>query len=287
MENEIMVSVCCVTYNHVNYISQALDGFLMQKTSFPIEIIVHDDASTDGTTDIILEYQTKHPGIIKPIIQKENQWSKGRKITPIAMAQANGKYIALCEGDDYWTDHLKLQKQVDFLEANSEYSGSFHETPQIGVVQAGSRVFGKTEKDFFTVEDTISTLSPFHTSSFVFRKEFLPIPDWFCNVISGDMSIFSIVAKHGLLKSFHEEMSVYRHHNGGITKSEKVIETHHQNRIELMQYLNAFHEGKFKDKVKEVIKYHQNSIAGLNKGNFKPDRYWHAKNWLNKKIKGI
>jgi glycosyltransferase involved in cell wall biosynthesis len=122
MHNEPLVSVCCITYNHEKYIREAIEGFLMQETSFPIEILIHDDASTDKTADIIREYEAKYPNIIKPIYQTENQYSKGVGISATYQwPRAKGKYIALCEGDDYWTDPLKLQKQVDFLEANPEY----------------------------------------------------------------------------------------------------------------------------------------------------------------------
>ena len=117
-----VVSVCCITYNHESYIRKSIEGFLMQKTTFPIEIIIHDDASTDGTAIIVKEYADKYPQLIVPILQTENQWSKGIRPSPTYIwPRARGKYIALCEGDDYWTDPLKLQKQVDFLEANTEY----------------------------------------------------------------------------------------------------------------------------------------------------------------------
>ena len=126
VNNSPLVSICCLTFNHVSYVLQALDGFLMQKTSFDYEIIIHDDASTDGTQEIIKAYQENYPEIIKPILQSENQYSKGIKpIFKYVFPRAQGKYIALCEGDDYWTDPLKLQKQVDFLEGNDEYSFCF------------------------------------------------------------------------------------------------------------------------------------------------------------------
>ena len=117
-----LVSVRCITYNHENYIAQALDGFLMQRTRFPFEVIVHDDASTDKTADIIREYEKKYPHIIKPIYQTENQYSKrDGSIGRIMNVACKGKYIAFCEGDDYWIDENKLQMQVDFLEKNPEY----------------------------------------------------------------------------------------------------------------------------------------------------------------------
>lgn len=117
-----MVSIRCITYNHEPYIRQCLEGFVMQKTNFKFEAIVHDDASTDHTADIIREYAAKYPDIIKPIYETENQYSKyDGSIRRILDAACTGKYIAMCEGDDYWIDPLKLQKQVDFLEASPEY----------------------------------------------------------------------------------------------------------------------------------------------------------------------
>ena len=118
----LMVTIQCLTYNHEPYIRQCLDGFVMQKTNFRFEAIVHDDASTDGTADIIREYAEKYPDIIKPIIETENQYSKhDGSLDRIMDEHTHGKYVAFCEGDDYWIDPLKLQKQVDFLESNLDY----------------------------------------------------------------------------------------------------------------------------------------------------------------------
>ncbi|MDR0348216.1 MAG: glycosyltransferase [Tannerella sp.] len=116
-----LVSVRCLVFNQEKYIRQCLDGIVSQKTDFYFEAIVHDDASTDGTADIIREYAQKYPDIIKPIIEIENQYSKhDGSILRIMNEACRGKYIAYCEGDDYWTDPLKLQKQVDVLEANPD-----------------------------------------------------------------------------------------------------------------------------------------------------------------------
>lgn len=122
-ENMIpMVSIKCLTYNHEPYIEYALDGFLSQKTNFAFEVVVHDDASTDRTADIIRKYEKKYPLIVKPIYQSENQYAKhDGTIRNIMQLKMRGKYIAVCEGDDYWTDESKLQKQIDFLEHNPEY----------------------------------------------------------------------------------------------------------------------------------------------------------------------
>ena len=123
LDNQIVVSIQCLTYNHAPYIRQCLDGFVMQKTNFRFEAIVHDDASTDKSAEIIREYAENYPDIIKPIYETENQYSKGDGSLDRIMREAispSSKYIAICEGDDYWIDSLKLQKQVDYMESHPE-----------------------------------------------------------------------------------------------------------------------------------------------------------------------
>ena len=118
-----MVTVWCLTYNQKDFIRDALNGFVMQQTNFLFEVIVHDDASTDGTTEIVKEYAAKYPHIIKPKIESDNQWKKGGLKHIVAIMNERfrrGKYIAFCEGDDYWTDTNKLQQQVDCLEINHD-----------------------------------------------------------------------------------------------------------------------------------------------------------------------
>jgi glycosyltransferase involved in cell wall biosynthesis len=117
-----VVSIICNTYNHEKYIGEAIEGFIIQKTKFPFEILIHDDASTDGTVDIIREYENNYPHVIYPIYQIENQFSKAINIfSTYQLSRARGKYVAFCEGDDYWTDPYKLQKQVDYMDSNPEY----------------------------------------------------------------------------------------------------------------------------------------------------------------------
>ena len=127
MNDDIKVSVLCLTYNQENYIADALNSFVQQKTTFKYEILVNDDCSTDRTTDIVREYALKYPDIIKPIFHEENQYSKGvSPIRDILIPGANGKYIAICEGDDYWIDEYKLQSQYDYMEEHPECSLCVH-----------------------------------------------------------------------------------------------------------------------------------------------------------------
>jgi glycosyltransferase involved in cell wall biosynthesis len=118
-----LLSINTVTYNHAPYIRQCLESILMQKTTFDFEVLVHDDASTDGTADIIREFEARYPDIIKPIYQTENCYSRNVSVSKnFQFPRIRGKYTAYCEGDDYWTDPYKLQKQVDFLESHPDYS---------------------------------------------------------------------------------------------------------------------------------------------------------------------
>ena len=129
---DIAVSVVCNAYNQETYIRDALEGFVMQKTNFKFEVLVHDDASTDKTADIIREYEAKYPDLIKPIYQTENQYSKGTgEVTKLQYERIKGKYIAICEGDDYWTDPMKLQKQYDALEAHPEVDICTHKAETV------------------------------------------------------------------------------------------------------------------------------------------------------------
>jgi len=123
-QSNILVSICCITYNHEPYLRQALDSFLMQKTSFNYEIVLAEDCSTDGTRKICVEYAEKYPDTIRYIWSDTNVGAVENEAR--ALRATRGKYIALCEGDDYWTDALKLQKQVSFMEAHPEYSVTFH-----------------------------------------------------------------------------------------------------------------------------------------------------------------
>lgn len=153
--DEIMVSVSCLTYQHEKYLRQALDSMLMQKTTFAYEIIVHDDASTDNTAAIIREYAGKYPKIIRPILQKENQYSRQISIThKFILPAARGKYLAYCEGDDYWTDPYKLQKQVDFLEEHPEFMAVTHECWEVdekGNMLSSRYFYGYRKRGVYTL----------------------------------------------------------------------------------------------------------------------------------------
>lgn len=117
-----LVTIWCLTYNHKPYIEQCIKGFISQKTNFDFEVLIHDDASTDGTQQIILEYAQKYPQLIKPLLDKENLYSRhDGSLMNLQIKMCKSRYIAFCEGDDYWSDSMKLQKQVDFMESHPNY----------------------------------------------------------------------------------------------------------------------------------------------------------------------
>lgn len=211
-----LVSIKITAYNHENFIKQAIDSCLMQETDFPYEIIIHDDASTDKTAEIIREYTERFPQIIKPIYQTENQYSKGVKIVrKFMLPQFTGKYVATCEGDDYWTDPLKLQKQVDFLEKNPEFSASAHQSLIIN--KDKQSLFNKKAKEIITLSDLFDTRL-FHTASFIYRRELNEIyNDFPDNIHSGDRLLFILIAANGPIRFFNDVMCVYRQHGDSIS----------------------------------------------------------------------
>lgn len=209
----LMVTIRCITYNHEPYIRQCLEGFVMQKTNFKFEAIVHDDASTDGTASIIREYAEKYPEIIKPIYETENQYSKGDgSLKRIMDEHTHGKYVAMCEGDDYWTDPLKLQRQVDFLESHSDYSMCFHNAFMFMQDSFKVKLFTDYIKDAdLTPYDAIHRwIVP--TASILVRKHILvEYPEWVPRIYSGDYTLIIVCMYFGKVRYLNSISSVYRY----------------------------------------------------------------------------
>lgn len=218
MSSEVMVSVYCLTYNHEKYIRDALEGFVKQRTNFKYEVFVHDDASTDHTAEIIAEYAAKYPDIIKPIYQKENQYSKGKGITKkFIYPKLTGKYFATCEGDDYWCDENKLQRQFDFLETHPDYSACVHNTLEKDCRTGKEWPRYDTEADHdLTFEEVIKCGgATFHTSSMFYRREFFEVPDELRSTHFSDYPRAVYFRLSGKIYRFKEIMSVYRYLSEG------------------------------------------------------------------------
>lgn len=210
------VSIVCTTYNQERYIQKALEGFLAQKTNFQFEIVIHDDASTDGTRAIVEQYVAAHPLLFKPVYQEVNQYSKGGfKPLVHAAGYARGKYLALCEGDDYWTNDTKLQQQYDALEQHPDLDFCFHSAHCLsGEVFDDQLHWRYAEGQILEVPDVLQcptgTFAP--TCSYMVRRETLSLlPEWFFSRAPvGDFFIEMYATRRGGALYIDAPMSVYR-----------------------------------------------------------------------------
>ena len=234
-----LVSICCVTYNHENFIGDCLDGFVKQQTTFPFEILVHEDASTDNTAAIVKEYEKKYPHLFRCVYQTINQFAIQNTLAKILFPMARGKYIALCEGDDYWTDPLKLQKQVDFLEANEDYAICCHEVKILQEDGAEALYNNIEENTSFNINDLVHN-NFIAAVSCVFRvyEHHSPLPSWYTGYAGNDYGLKLLNATKGKIYYIKDCMAVYRVHSGGIWSSQSHEEMY-ENGIKVIDSLNA------------------------------------------------
>ena len=211
---EIKVSVICDAYNHGPYIRDALEGFVSQKANFNYEVLIHDDASTDNTADIIREYEKKYPELIKPIYQIENQYSKGVNITrTFHLPRLKGKYVALCEGDDYWTDQEKLQKQYDAMESHPELDICAHAVSKVKASNGRliCYIAPSDKETVFSTEEVIAGGGGFvATNSLFYRRELLEDQPEFRKYCPIDYALQIHGALRGGMLYLPDNMAVYR-----------------------------------------------------------------------------
>ena len=282
--NNPVVSVCITTFNKQDYIEQALDSILSQKTNFEIEILIYDDASTDKTVKIIKSYQENHQNI-QLFTNSKNEYGNGllgineRHLFP----KAKGKYIAMCDGDDYWTDESKLQKQVDFLNQNPEYIMCCHDGD---VYYQKSNTFGpiypKPFNNPITTQNVITmggNLCP--TSSIVFRNQFTEYPDFMMYSLSNDRALTYFLMLHGKFWFLNKKMCVYRVHASGlIAAGDKTVRLKYLvSNIELTNNFAIFTSNNLP--LQKIIHAER---ANLSKNLFyfgKVKDYWHYKKYIN------
>lgn len=219
-----LVSIIVITYNHKNYIKQCLDSILMQTTNFTYEILLGDDDSNDGTREICVEYAKKHPDKVRLFLHhRENNIFIGGKPTGrfnyvYCLYKSKGQYVAVCEGDDYWTDTLKLQKQVDFLEENKDINLCFHKG---SILKKGKMELHSIPSPFeyqaFHFVELLRNYNFITTASVLYRKpNKFEIPNWFLTSPFGDLSLYKIITEGKSIQCLNEIMSVYRVHDQGL-----------------------------------------------------------------------
>lgn len=219
--NKPLLSVCLITYNHANYIKEAIDGVLMQNVNFAWELIIADDFSTDGTREILYDYKNKYPDFIKLILQEKNVGAYQNWVDLITYPKS--KYVAYFEGDDYWTDPYKLQKQVDVLESNMDYSICFHNTEERVIGNSFEPSFlynSSTQKEISTIYD-LAYRNFIPTCSVVYRNNlFDKFPEWFNEISIGDWPLHIMNAQFGKIYYIPHIMGVHRIHSGGVWSSQ-------------------------------------------------------------------
>lgn len=285
-DNEIKVSISCMAYNEEKYIAKCLESLVTQKTNFKYEIIVHDDASTDNTANIIREFEKKYPDKIVAIYEEENQYSKHvSTIKTILLPRIRGKYIAFCEGDDYWCDENKLQKQFDYMEQHPECSMCVHNT----IIHDLS---GKNPDKKFNNYQEIHKMTGkevffgwnVHTTSYFEKAEYLQQPKLNKRYWFGDYIRLTMAYYYGDVVVFPDVMSVYNAHNKiGLTNTIAMQKDRRLQRIDYLKEYNEITNHKFDEIVKlriNDIDFNEMLIEGITNVSTKQD----FKN-LKKKIK--
>ncbi|WP_432748161.1 glycosyltransferase family 2 protein [Pectinatus frisingensis] len=267
--NRPLVSIVCITFNQAPYFRRALDSILMQKTNFPYEIIVHDDCSTDGTTKILREYEQKFFDVIKPIYEKENLYSKHIPFEKEYIApMIRGKYVAFCEGDDYWLDRNKLQIQADFMENHTEYSMIFH---AIRYEHENEVIFtdriSKIERDY-SLEELIEGGGDFAgTATFFCRsKDYSVFPEFRLKAPFGDYTLQILAGIMGKVHYIPKVMSAYTYLRNGSWTSRDIMNLtqHKKNRIDeviMLKSLDRYTNYKYHNIILKQINLNLNLLV--------------------------
>jgi glycosyltransferase involved in cell wall biosynthesis len=271
MKTKPVVSICVLTYNHEAYIHEAIEGVLLQKVDFEIELVIGDDCSTDRTRAIVGEYVERHPTLIRLLTSKRNCGLIANLTRTLEACR--GKYLAFCEGDDYWTDPNKLQMQIDFLEMNPEYSFTFHDTLILNQeTRASARRIGQRKIETVVNLESVIIENNCPTASIVCKNILNPktFPAWFPEVPGkNDYSMILILAEKGLGKYFPAVMSVYRVHQRSVWSTKQEGFHYVQNRKYWKLLLGYYEDPKLKKAIRGRINLcdFNHSIALIEAGN--------------------
>ena len=258
---DIKVSVCLTTFNHERFVRQAIESVLMQETDFHYELVIGEDCSTDGTRAIVRDYAACYPKIIRPLLPERNQ---GMISNFVAVLKAcRGQYVALLEGDDYWTNTSKLQKQVHLLETTAHAFCYHHalyqyddgsEAPQLPGIALRKATAG--------VEDLLFPVTV-PTCSVVFRRSALPaLPGWYFELPFGDWSLWILLASNGTVAYLPEDMAVYRVHSSGVSSSWDAAERLH-GLVHMFNHVNRYLDYRYDAVIRRRLSLYLLQLAVL------------------------
>ena len=285
-EATAILSVCIRTYNQERFVANALDGVLMQKTSFPFEIIVSDDFSTDETRDILLKYQREYPDRIRLILGEKNVGGPSNLRRVIEASTA--KYVTCLDGDDYYTDRYKLQKQVKFLDENERYAACFHNVMNLNDKTGARSLF--LPLDFPEEVDAKDVISkkwflPIH--SVVMRRDFIAFPEWYEEVMNDDYVVDLSVAMHGPFYYMGDVMAVYRHHDANTSIQYQNIVLIDSQLLRILEGFSSIYPTSYKALFEMRIKQLQDEMHYYEAEIKHPWRKWFRVKSYKKMIKNI
>lgn len=272
-ESATLLSVCVRTYNQKAFVKEALDSVLSQRTTFPFEVIVSDDGSTDGTRDILTGYQEQHPDRIRLILGDKNVGGPNNLRRVIEASTA--KYITCLDGDDYYTDENKLQKQVDFLESHPEFVACFHNVMNVTEATGEQSPFLPAGfSSVVTAEDIISKpwFMPIH--SVVMRRELIAFPDWYSEVMNDDYVVNLSVAMYGPYHYMQDVMAAYRRHEANISIQYQDVVLIDSQLVRILEGFSFIYPESYKPVFEERIKHYQKEIRFYEKEKRYPWRKW-------------
>lgn len=282
--NTILLSVCVRTHNQERFIRDALDSVLRQHTTFPYEIIISDDASNDGTVAILKEYQNRYPDKIRLLLQEKNVG--GPENLKRVIEASNAKYITCLDGDDFYTDEYKLQKQVDFLEAHPECAACFHNTWNI---DASGRKLGLFNKpDFHAVHDAREFIRerwfvPIHSA--VLRREYIEFPEWYNTVMNDDYVVHLSVAKHAPYYYMPDVMVAYRRHSENTSIAYRDLIMTDIKLCAVLENMKPLYPAEYASDFDARIAEYKAEIADLQLLRCQPWRKWFRKKTYKRSIK--
>jgi glycosyltransferase involved in cell wall biosynthesis len=246
----LKLSVAMITYNHERFIRQALESVLAQHVNFDYEIVVGEDCSTDGTRAILMDFYRRYPERIVPLLHDRNIGAM--RNFQATLAACRGQYLAILEGDDYWTCEDKLKRQVDFLDQHPDYAISFHRAQirdETGAGRAGVFPHLGLKAGSYTIEDLLVE-NFISTCTVMYRWGSVgPLPDWFPDLKLGDWPLHILVAQSGKISLAHEIMAVYRMHSGGMWTSGSGIDQKYA-MLRMMTALDRHMDFRYKNAIR-------------------------------------